>query len=396
MPWSSSTSKTRNTSEWYVVRRLKLGRSEQLDSLARAAGDLYSRTLVSFWRTVRKQGLWLKPSSLMRWQNSVALHAHSADAVVQSFYGSLQSWRRRRKIDPLARPPRRRRQYFRVQWKASGIRLRDGQLILSNGRGNAPLLIPWRWGLPRLVEIGWDGEQYELRATYAETTRVTPQGDRVAGIDLGEIHLAVAHDGERCTIANGRLLRSKRRYQNKLKAYLSHLIDRKKRGSRRRQRLIRSKRRQLARLNNQIWDIQHKETTTLISTLHASGVQKVVIGDVRDIRQGLDYGRKANQKLHQMLHGATRHMMSYKAHRLGMETDLQDEAYTSQTCPACGRRHKPSGRDYSCTCGFRYHRDGVGAWNIRQKYLGSGPVVGATASPTGVRYHPHMRCSSAL
>lgn len=37
----------------------------------------------------------------------------------------------------------------------------------------------------------------------------------------------------------------------------------------------------------------------------------------------------------------------------------------------------------------------VGAWNIRQKYLGSGPVVGAMASPSGVRYRPHMRCSSA-
>jgi len=379
-----------------VVRRLKLGRSEQLDRLARAAGDLYSRTLVGFWRVVRKKGLWLKPSSLMRWHNSVALHAHSADAAVQSFYGALQSWRRRRKADPLARPPRRRRRYFKVQWKASAIRLRDSHLLLSNGRGNEPLRIPWRWGLPRLVEIGWDGEQYELRATYAETIEAAPRGDKVAGIDLGEIHLAVAHDGERCTIANGRLLRSKRRHQNKLKAHLSHLTDTKHRGSRRWRRLIRSKRRQLAKLHRQIRDIQHKETTALISTLHASGVQKVVIGDVRDIRQGLDYGRKANQKLHQMLHGATRRMLSYKAHRLGMETALQDEAYTSQTCPSCGHRHKPTGREYACPCSFRYHRDGVGSWNIRQKYLGSGPVVGVMASPTGVRYHPHMRCSSVL
>ncbi|MHB9144971.1 MAG: transposase [Symbiobacteriia bacterium] len=59
------------------------------------------------------------------------------------------------------------------------------------------------------------------------------------------------------------------------------------------------------------------------------------------------------------LHGATRHMLTYKAARLGMATDLQDEAYTSQTCPACGHRHKPSGREYRCACGFRYHRDGV-------------------------------------
>ena len=40
----------------YCVRRLKLGISEQLERLALAAGELYSKTLVSFWRVVRKKG----------------------------------------------------------------------------------------------------------------------------------------------------------------------------------------------------------------------------------------------------------------------------------------------------------------------------------------------------
>jgi putative transposase len=38
----------------------------------------------------------------------------------------------------------------------------------------------------------------------------------------------------------------------------------------------------------------------------------------------------------------------------------------------------------------------VGAWNIRKEYLGGSPVVGAMASPSGVRYHAHMRCSTLL
>jgi len=40
-------------------------------------------------------------------------------------------------------------------------------------------------------------------------------------------------------------------------------------------------------------------------------------------------------------------------------------------------------------CGFSWHRDGVGAINIRQKYLGCGPVVGAMAPPIGMRFRPH-------
>lgn len=83
----------------YNVRKLKIDQTEQLDALATASGELYSRTLVYFWRTVRKHDLWLKPSSMMRWQNSSELHAHSADAVVQSFYASLKSWRALRKVD---------------------------------------------------------------------------------------------------------------------------------------------------------------------------------------------------------------------------------------------------------------------------------------------------------
>jgi putative transposase len=393
----------------YFVRKLKLGVSDQLQLLSRAAGKLYSQTLVSFWRVVRKKGLWLKPATLMRWfpnDPENRLHAHSADAVVQSFFASLKSWRERRKTDPNARPPRRRRYYYKVQWKSSAIKVESGKLRLSNGKGNKPLVIPWVWDTPVWVEIGWDGKQYELRACY-KIVDAPPKGEKeeggVAGVDLGEVHLAVAHDGENTYIANGRLLRSKCRYQNKLQAKLSRLIDRKKRGSRRHRQLLRSKRKQLARLNRQIQDILHKQTTRLVSTLCARGVQTVVIGDIRNIRvsatrvSGTEsfYGKKANQKIHQMVHGQAQHYITYKAERLGMRVVLQDERYSSQTCPACNKRNKPKGRGHRCGCGFRFHRDGVGAINLRRTYLGSSPVVGVMASPIGLRFQPHALSPTA-
>ena len=131
----------------YKVRKLKI-EDVQCEALALASGDLYSRTVVCFWRTVRKHNLWLKPSSMMRWQNSGQLHAHSADAIVQSFYAALKSWRVRRKDDPESKPPHQRRRFYRVQWKNSAIRLRDGHLWLSNGKGNEPLVVPWQWETP--------------------------------------------------------------------------------------------------------------------------------------------------------------------------------------------------------------------------------------------------------
>jgi putative transposase len=95
--------------------------------------------------------------------------------------------------------------------------------------------------------------------------------------------------------------------------------------------------------------------------------------------------------------GLIRHLVTYKAQRRGMQVVLQNERYTSRTCPSCRRRHKPRGRRFRCPwCGFVAHRDVVGAWNIRTEYLGASPVVGAMASPSGVRYHAHMRCSTLL
>jgi putative transposase len=380
----------------YQIRRVHIGKTAELDELAHECGMLYSQTLVFFWRTVRHKGIWLKEKHLKRLFTSKKLHAHTADACVEAFFASLKSWRERKKAgDPDAHPPRRRKWYFRIEYKRSAMSLSDGRLRLSNGKGNTPLILDWAWELPQTVVIHWTGTEYEAIATYKqELALAVPQGEKVAGVDLGEIHMAVSHDGTETHILNGRLLRSKVQYRNKLQAELNGRIDgRMKKGSRRRKCLIGSKKRQLKKIEHQIKDIEHKQTTRLITTLHEQGVQTVVIGDVRDIRQENDVGHANNQKIHQWSHGSVRFKLTYKAERLGMAVALQDEHYTSRTCPCCGHvRSKVKGRVFRCPkCGWTYHRDGVGAINIRQKYLGQFPVVGAMAPPTGVRFGPHTR-----
>src|SRR2546421_3004679 len=282
----------------------------------------------------------------MRWLTSALLHAHSSDAVVQSFFAALASWQARRKDDSDAKPPHRRKRFFRVQWKATAIRLRDGLLHLANARGTARLVVTWRWGLPTQMEMGWDGQQYELRATYRVEPPSLIEHGGVAGIDLGEVHLAVAHDGTHTTILNGGHVRSVRRCQNKLKAHRTAYLDRKKKGSQRRRRSIQEKQKRLKKVERQLRDALHKLTTKLVSTLHKNGVQTVVIGDIRNIRKNTDHGHTANQRLHQMPSGIIRHMLTYKAERLGMQVVLVDERYTTRTCPACRRRYKPKRRMY--------------------------------------------------
>lgn len=382
----------------YQVKRVHIGKTAQLDELAHACGELYSKSLVFFWRTVRHKGIWLKPRHLMRFFTSEKLHAHTSDACVQAFFAGLKSWRQRRKTDPTARPPRKRKWNFRIEYKRSAMSLKDGLLRLSNGKGNEPLILGWPWELPQTVVIHWTGTGYEAIAAYKQKEpQFKPHGNSVAGIDLGEIHMAVSHDGEHTHILNGRLLRSKRQYRNKLMADLNNRISRKKKGSKRRKKLIRSKKKQLKKIKHQIQDIEHKSTTRLVSTQYEEGVQTLVIGDVRDIRQDNDVGSTNNQKIHQWSSGRARHMLTYKAERIGMSVALQDEHYTSRTCPVCchRRKSKPRGRVFHCTnkqCGWTWHRDGVGAINIRKKYreeFGVPLVVGDMAPPIGIRYLPH-------
>ena len=123
---------------------------------------------------------------------------------------SLKSWRERKKQgDPDAHPPRKRKRYFRIEYKRSAMVLKEGKLRLSNGKDTEPLVLDWQWDLPNTVVIHWTGKHYEAIATYEQETAIPIEAGEVAGIDLGEVHMAVSHDGEQTYILNGRYLRSK-------------------------------------------------------------------------------------------------------------------------------------------------------------------------------------------
>ena len=379
---------------------MKLGQSEILERFCLEAGRIYTLCLVWFWRHVRRNGVWLSQYGMQkRLENGqpTILHSQSAQKAMDCFFHALKTWRTERKKKPVIRPPHKIKRFFKVVWKRAAIRIIDGGLVLSNSKRTDPFVIKnWKFDLPVQAEIGWDGNEYELRATYEEEAIAQEDGS-VASCDLGEVHPAVVGTEDFHLILNGGVLRSKRRYREKLKAKLSAKIDRKKKGGKRRRKLAQSKQRKLRRLGNQIRDIEHKLTTAAINTLHERGVRTLVIGDLRDIRIGYDKGKVQNQRMHQAPTGRIRHYLEYKAERLGWETAIQNEAWTSKECPLCGKRNAPTGRVYRCSCGFVGHRDVVGQVNILKKYHGDDRarrVIGAMASPTGLRYAPHIRCSS--
>ena len=339
---------------------------------------------------------------------SQPLHSQSIQAVCQAYYEARASFFALMKSQGVQnpRPPRKRRNYRTTLWKKSAISFVNGATLrLSMGKGRKPILIP----LPpsfefskadniATVELVYKLGQWSLRFTYSETTdAVKSNGTGVVGVDIGEIHPLVTHDGTATDIYNGRYIRSLYRQRNKVSAAITAKIARCRKHSRRWWALVKRKWKWLKRFENQIRDCHHKHTRTFVNRCIERGIGTIVLGDLTGIRKRINYGKRANQKLHQWSFGKIKALIIYKARDAGIKVVPVNETYTSQTCPACGGRKKPTNRNYRCGCGFEFHRDGVGAINIRQKYLGrlGAPVEASMIAPVGIRIESR-RCSSLL
>ncbi len=361
--------------------------TQEADALNRESGRIYTGVVVEHWRAYRKSTKqWLSPTSeeklsdfLTRYDTPL-LHAHSKDAAQQGFAKAVNTTRALRKAGTPAHFPHRRKYYRTTIWKSTGIRLSAGSLLLARARGLAPIGIT----LPDKLSALGKAAFVEARLVYDRVTAkytwhlvvedgaVAPNapGTSVIAVDMGEIHPAVCTDGATTLVISCKALRAARQYTQKRGAKLRSLQDTKVKGSRRWKRLKRRETRFRAKHKRTIGDLEHKISRAVVDYAHGCGAGIVAIGDVRDIADKTDKGHVQNQRMSTWAHGRIRSYITYKAEYAGMKVVLVDEAYTTQSCPTCRHRTKPKGRVYTClACGFRGHRDAVGAANILSRHV---------------------------
>ncbi len=363
------------------------------DSLNRESGRIYTAVTVEHWRIYRKKGVWLKQGQAEKLNDRYdresprLLHSHSIDAAQQGFYKACKTTRTlKRAGDTQIRYPYKRKRFRTTVWKDTGIRLKNDRLVLSLAKGLKPITIPLPARFTYLPEEAFR----EVRLVYNHKRKryewhlviddgkepPKPPGDNVVAVDLGEIHPAVGSDTSQAVVFSARELRSVIQYRNKKLAQISQRQSQCQKGSRRWWRLQRRKNKIRGYCQRKTRDILHKVSRAVVNWAIERKARLIVIGDVRTIGDGKRLARKSQQKISQWPHGKLRRYITYKAAMAGIEVVLQDEAYTSQTCPQCGSRHKPKGRAYHCPqCGFEGHRDVVGAAGILSKHL-NGSVGG--------------------
>ena len=316
--------------------------------------------------------------------SSPLLHSQSRQAIVQRYFKSWASYASLKKSGGVQKPkpPNKRRNYLTTRWKKSAIRFVEGSLFgkrvelsMAQGQPKIDIPLPSNFDMSKsehiaTIDLCYNYGQWTLHFSYKYETETTETGKEVVGVDIGEIHPITSHDGQDTHIYNGRYIRSLYRQRNKVLADFSQAISRCKRHSKRWWKLTRRKWKRIRKIDNQIKDALHKHTTKFVKYCHAKGIATILLGDLTGIRNNIKARKKERQKLHQWAFGKITELITYKAKALGIKVVKIDEAHTSQTCPSCGNRKKPNNRNYTCKCGFKYHRDGVGAINIRQKYLG--------------------------
>jgi putative transposase len=279
------------------------------------------------------------------------LHSQSVQFLAQQLLANVATARQNRAAGMTdANYPYRAKAYQTVVWKGQAIRVVDRQLVLPNGRRQRDLVLPLpkhlQPGAIRQVALVWRADHFEIAITIERPPDPPPRTNGLtAGADLGEINIAaiVTEQGD-ALILNGRYLRSVKRLRNKRLSTLTAKLARCHKGSRRWKRLKRRKAQASAQFYRQQRHILHTASRRLADFVWQQGVTKLAIGDVRDIADGADKGRKTNQKLSQWARGQFERYVHYKVKQLGCTTGHIGEDYSTRTCSACGHVHSSAPR----------------------------------------------------
>ena len=277
---------------------------------------------------------------------------------------------------------RKRTEYYSVRpkYSSAGVDLlwnRDYSYSPKSGMFSLPVM-----GGRLKVEAQWKGIPEEYRTSRFGTARLvskhgkwylhipitlqvpdpTSSPKTIVGVDLGIRMLATSYDGKNTLFQRGGEVKNKR---GKYKRLRQQLQKRGTRSARRRLKTIGD------RENRWMTDVNHQASKALVNRYDRDTM--FVLEDLTGIRDATERVRikdryvQVSWSFHQF-----RQMVEYKAKRNGQTVLSVDPAYTSQTCPKCGKIRKAN-RDkkrhlYVChNCGYRSNDDRIAAMNLRHK-----------------------------
>ncbi|ATF13593.1 transposase [Brevibacillus brevis X23] len=329
-------------------------------------------------------GKWISRNDLQKaTKKCIDLHAKGIHYVAHKYLfardGALQS---KKKGILNVKYPWKKKKYFNTGWDSQSIKVdyAKGKIYLSkpdyidthdNLRRSKPVVCLSK-SLPQnivQVELKYDKRLY-LSIKYKEkASYIQVKSKNTAAIDLGEIHSITSIDNSgNAIIITGRKMRSIKQHRNKQQAKIYKRMSKCKKGSSQRRKYIRAMSKLKVRYENKVNDCVHKISKLYLDYCLENQISTVYYGDLDGVTRSTRKNDKGNtfvrQKLSQWNYGELMNQLKNKLTRYGIKLVKVKEYYTSSKCPACKNINKPIKRNYDCTCGYKQHRDIVGAINI--------------------------------
>lgn len=311
------------------------------------------------------------------------LHSQTIQAIISKFFSNVDTTRtNRQRGNKKARYPYKTKKHYSPIWKGQAVKRHNNFLVLTNGRSYQKIRIHIPKDIQQLVntdnykitmvELGYF--QVHITLTQKDVQPIPLKEkyeDGIAAMDLGLIHTAVITDGKTSEAYVGRLMRSVNQGCNKRIAQLVQKQSRCKKYSRRWKKLQYRKKMVIKQRKNFLTNFYHHVSNDIVDFCLKNKIHTLVYGNIANIshKKKKKMSKRNNQEMSFLSLGQLLKLCEYKLHQHGIHFEETNEAYTSQTCPACGHRHKVRGRVYHCKqCQFKAFRDEVGAYNILNKY----------------------------
>lgn len=361
---------------------------QKLFECNRLSGQIWNDTLALAKDYHKNHNQWITKKQLhLATKSKYPIHSQSVQAVYEKYLKARENAHRAKiKGYTNIRYPWRQKKNYNTTWKKDGFKIHsNGKIELSigtwQGKRQKNLMVQVK-ELPaypvKEIELIWD-RKLMLAISYDDGLEAKKtNGLNLASIDPGEIHsISAVCENNQGLIITGRKLRSIKNLRNKKLKELQKKMSRCQKGSRQWQKYRKAMNYVLSKSEAQLKDGLHKTSRSFANWCIENQVKEVVSGDVEGVQRNTANkktnpkkkcrNKRQNQKLSQWQFGKLYKYLEYKLAAEGIIIRKVNEAYTSQTCPVCGRKKKVSGRIYKCHCGYAAHRDIHAAKNILTK-----------------------------
>lgn len=223
---------------------------------------------------------------------------------------------------------------------------------------------------------------YELFFTYEHgNIEYKQDNNKYLSIDLGITNLLTCYDSynQNSFIISGRQLCSINQYfDKKISYYQSIYYAHQKKLNPELKHYKESKKikRLYAKRQKQIYHLIHCATKQIVDYCIENDITKVVLGDIKGIRENINFGKQTNQKFHKLPFKQVVDKLKYKLQLQGIELVKQKENYSSQCSPlsedVSKKYAKKSNRKYRGLykdSNIIFNADSVGSYNIMRLYI---------------------------